>query len=195
MFVYRHESSRSLARLLVRFLWISPGVSITVLLAGLILISVVTYKTARSFAMHRSALALASTDAELFSQDSLTVRVDIPTRFTFRLKEAASATTIRSMRVTSYANRTEETDSTPNIGACGASVFEGAAAVSQDLFNKKFFCGDVVCIKKTRKCYVIYDTMNARFKKAIDIFMDKSRTQEERNVLFHSDVVVLHNKK
>lgn len=187
--------SRKLKRKVLRVLLTKPvGVVLAVLAVVVTLIAGEMYRLAADdVGAIRKELATLRESSDLFSQDGLVMRVPVTAQFTFRLKEDASASMHRHMRVTTYSNRKAETDDTPNRGACDMVVFEGSAAVSQDLFRKKFRCGDVVCVVKTRRCYVVQDTMNARFKNSLDIFMDKGRPAEERNVMYHSDVVGLHN--
>ena len=71
---------------------------------------------------------------------------------------------IEDVRVTAYNNEPGQTDTTPNIMASGRYVYEGAVALSRDLLAKhKVKWGDLVCLENPGSCYIVEDTMNARY--------------------------------
>ena len=83
------------------------------------------------------------------------------------------------VRVTSYNPEVAQNDKSPCIGAHGTNVCELARngikliAVSRDL-RKKFPYGTMARVESDNQsiagCYQVEDTMNARFKKRIDLF-------------------------
>jgi len=74
----------------------------------------------------------------------------------------------------------QQTDSTPDIASCGPikKVKETIIAISQDLFfdknRRKYLCGKKAKIISDLGIFegVIYDTMNARYKRSADIVVD-----------------------
>lgn len=88
-------------------------------------------------------------------------------------------------RITGYTLAPGETDSTPFIAACGDlhPIFgklkrgEVVFAVSQDLlfrYGKRYICGRKAYLeyRNGKRIYgVIYDTMNARYSKSIDVLV------------------------
>lgn len=106
----------------------------------------------------------------------------------YREEESTIRFKLKNITVTAYTNSTEETDSSPNITATNRAVYEGSVAVSQDLWNKRIFAGDRICIEKEGKCYIAEDCMHSRFTRKLDIFMyDKSVA---KNVKYISNIVV-----
>ena len=76
----------------------------------------------------------------------------------------------RTLTVTAYSPRTEETDSTPYTTATNSRVRQGIVAVSRDLFNQGWVFGKRVYIKNYG-VYVIDDLMADHKKNQVDIFM------------------------
>lgn len=121
--------------------------------------------------------------------------ITIPVRLEFSadgggFKEIA----IKGAKITAYNNLPEQTNEQPNIGASMRKVFEGSCAVSRDILRDyKVHYGDILCIKQTKECYFIEDTMNKRYDgdngKRVDIFMySKSRAL---TTAFKSDIIIL----
>jgi 3D (Asp-Asp-Asp) domain-containing protein len=107
-----------------------------------------------------------------------TLTVDIPVHYEFSLKEGLLVRKISDVQLTGYTNVHKETDSTPNHTATGRMVHEGMCAVSQDLFRKEIQPGDVIYVTKLERFFIVDDTMNARHKKAVDIFFYKSHKEK-----------------
>lgn len=80
-------------------------------------------------------------------------------------------------RVTYYNAVPGQTDSTPNVSACGPNL-ERQVAVSRDLFRRDLHCGDVVKVWLDGEGYlgefVVWDTMAARFTRTLDILTETS---------------------
>lgn len=92
--------------------------------------------------------------------------------------------------VSFYTNATDETDSTPDINACGLAPSIGDVAVSRDLI-KQIPCGTKVLLifnDGTRYNLVVHDTMgaytinkgsdkwvNGRIKQAVDIYVGQDK--------------------
>lgn len=132
---------------------------------------------------------------ELFNQP---LKIYIPIKYVFSLEDV-SIHTIKNVTVTSYTNSVEETDSTPNITATNRLVYEGSCAVSQDLFKKTIFPGDIIYVKKLNQYFIVEDTMNKRHTNAIDIFVFKHRKYDETypkklKTKFKSDIIVISKK-
>lgn len=83
-------------------------------------------------------------------------------------------------RLSFYNLVSEQTDNTPDIASCGPikKVKETIIAISQDLFfdknRRKYLCGKKAKIISDLGIFegVIYDTMNARYKRSADIVVD-----------------------
>lgn len=75
-----------------------------------------------------------------------------------------------AVTATAYNSDPNQTDDTPYTPACGGDLRDGqpAIAVSRDLYSAGLRCGLTVSVNG--KNYVIRDTMNARFKRRIDIY-------------------------
>jgi 3D (Asp-Asp-Asp) domain-containing protein len=95
--------------------------------------------------------------------------------------------------VTCYSNRPQETDHTPNITATGRLVYAGSCAVSQDLFRKTIYPGDLIYIVKLNKWFIVEDTTNARHQKLIDIFYFRDE-QKPFNGAIRSDVYIIRRR-
>jgi 3D (Asp-Asp-Asp) domain-containing protein len=84
---------------------------------------------------------------------------------------------VRLTRVSAYNAHPSQTDSTPNIAACGR-IRANMIAVSRDIFQRGRRCGQwvtVVLRSGQRIRAVIWDTMNARYRNAADILLYSSR--------------------
>lgn len=83
-------------------------------------------------------------------------------------------------RLSFYNLTKNQTDDTPDIASCGPikKVKETIIAISQDLFFdknlRKYLCGKKAKIISDLGIFegVIYDTMNARYKRSADIVVD-----------------------
>ena len=125
--------------------------------------------------------------------------ITIPIRYEYNTKGGGfSVTTIGDVRITAYNNLPEQTNSKPNIGASNRKVFEGSIALSRDImreYNVRY--GDVVCVTERDTCYIVEDTMNARYDNQkspasgwrADIFMYDRETALKVN--FKSDLMLI----
>ncbi len=83
-------------------------------------------------------------------------------------------------RLSFYNLTRNQTDDTPDIASCGPikRVKETIVALSQDLFfdknRRKYLCGKKAKIISDLGIFegVVYDTMNARYKRSADIVVD-----------------------
>ena len=98
------------------------------------------------------------------------VEISIFVRYKFDADTGIIIRQYNNMTITCYSNRKEETDGTPNNTATGRTVYDGSCAVSQDLFRKEIFPGDIVYVKKLGRFFIVEDTTNQRHKRLIDIF-------------------------
>jgi len=131
---------------------------------------------------HESHLIKKFTDSFPFEVRIETVRkFDASTGFTIR--------GLKNLKITAYANRVKETDNSPNITRSGRMVYEGSAAVSQDLWNKEIFFGDILYVEKLDRYFVVEDTMNIRLTKRIDIFTYNYKMSD--GLCIPSDVIVI----
>lgn len=85
----------------------------------------------------------------------------------------AFANRVSLYRVSAYTLHTSQTDSSPNVGACGL-MKAGTIAVSRDLFYRggKLQCGkSIILIDPNGRRYpkIIWDTMNSRYSRSADI--------------------------
>lgn len=96
---------------------------------------------------------------------------------------------LKDLKITAYANRVKETDSSPNITRSGRMVYEGSAAVSQDLWNKEIFFGDILYVEKLNKYFVVEDTMNIKLTRRIDVFTYNYKVAD--TLCIPSDVIVI----
>lgn len=95
---------------------------------------------------------------------------------------AASLTGVAVHDVTFYQAVSGQTDSTPNISACGATKSPWAqVAVSRDMFRSKYRCGQVVKVTLNRPVAgvttfvaVVNDTMSPRFTNRVDVLVGKN---------------------
>jgi len=134
---------------------------------------------------------ITSYNQRYFSNKPL--EVVIPLKFRFDMANGLTTTLIPSCTIYSYNNEPCQTDDTPNWTGSRRMVCEGMAAVSQDLFNKDVYYGDIIYITKIRKYFIVEDTMNARHKKSFDVFLfDKTISLK---FFSRSDVVVLRIKR
>jgi len=86
------------------------------------------------------------------------------------------------VRVTTYQANVWETDGDPNTTASGAKVADGQVAVSRNLLKRNggaFAWGDKLRITapgqnaRCNRTYTVQDTMNARFRDRVDIYITK----------------------
>jgi len=83
---------------------------------------------------------------------------------------------IRLRRITAYNPVENQTDSSPSIASCGPNL-PHQVALSQDLFfrNGKKLCGIKVAVYdnngKLLMKGIVWDTMNPRYTKAVDILL------------------------
>lgn len=122
--------------------------------------------------------------------------ITIPVRYEISPEMGCEIKLFRNMTVTSYSNRIEETDNTPNHTATGRLVYEGSCAVSQDLFRKQIKPGDIIYLVEMDKYLIVEDTMNQRHTNHIDVFLYKRRRKDgtiPKKYLssFKSDVYVI----
>lgn len=78
-------------------------------------------------------------------------------------------------RISYYQATKNQTDSTPNLSACGKTKSAWRQiAVSRDLF-RKLGCGKKVLLVIGNKYYafIVWDTMNKRYKNSVDILVGK----------------------
>lgn len=112
------------------------------------------------------------------------------------------------LRVSHYTLSVLETDNTPNILSCGKKENiklkenEHIIAISQDLFfdrhGRKHLCGKYakVFVKdKKRKVYkvyygIIYDTMNPRYRKSVDVLVDSRKSALELGVYENATILI-----
>lgn len=94
------------------------------------------------------------------------------------LSVAGAAPAPMTVTLTAYTASAAETDSTPELSACGRTR-ANQIALSRDLFRVKYHCGDQVRVYRPDTgrwhTYVVWDTMNARYTRRADILMS-SRT-------------------
>lgn len=79
-------------------------------------------------------------------------------------------------RVTYYNAVEAQTDADPHISACGPNR-DNQVAVSRDLFRSSLHCGDEVDVWLESGYlgrFVVWDTMNARFTRTLDILTEGS---------------------
>ena len=105
------------------------------------------------------------------------LEVNIPVKYILSVDMGMIVKKYTNMNITCYTNRVEECDSTPNHTATGRIVYEGSCAISQDLFRKEIFPGDIVYVEKLKKYFMVEDTMAVQSKSGtlqntwVDIFM------------------------
>lgn len=111
--------------------------------------------------------------------------ITIPTKYDMALLNQAEQITLAGITITSYNNKVNQTDSTPNIMASNRVVYEGSVAVSRDIKKKyKLYYGDILYIPVLDKYFVIEDLMNKRFSNRIDIF---TYDEKQSRSLFYTE--------
>jgi hypothetical protein len=88
-------------------------------------------------------------------------------------------------RISAYNPVPRQTQGDPNVSSCGPNL-QNQIAVSRDLFfdskGRKHLCGVRVTVVTDRgevfEDYVIWDTMNARFKNTVDIMFPHTNEDE-----------------
>ena len=87
---------------------------------------------------------------------------------------------------TSYSDRVEETDSTPNITSTDRRVRKNVVAISQDLLKSRLKYGDIVYIEELNEFRVVEDCMNVRITKRFDLFyFDRNKVDNFGLKKFH----------
>lgn len=86
-------------------------------------------------------------------------------------KKILSMQRTRSLTVTAYSPRPEESDSSPHLTASNKRVRQGIVAVSRDLFDLGWVFGKKVYIKDFG-IFTIDDLMAGDKRNHVDIFMD-----------------------
>ena len=84
-----------------------------------------------------------------------------------------------SNRITAYTAHASQTDSNPMVASCGPNK-PNMIAVSRDYFyrkGRKWLCGATAYIitddGQVYGPFIVYDTMNSRYYKTVDIYMGK----------------------
>jgi len=122
--------------------------------------------------------------------------IEIPIRYELSTDMGLEVVLLKNIGLTSYTNRPEETDSTPHHTASGRIVYEGSCAVSQDLFRKSIWPGDIIYVVMLDKYFVVEDTMNKRHKNRFDKFMYVKNLKEARAFgSKRSDIYVIRLRK
>ena len=105
--------------------------------------------------------------------------------YDINLLQKAEQFTLTGITITSYNNKANQTDSTPNIMASNRVVYEGAVAISRDIKkNYKLHYGDILYIPVLDKYFVIEDLMNKKYNNRIDIF---SYDENQSRRLFYTE--------
>ncbi|BBD06925.1 3D domain-containing protein [Desulfovibrio ferrophilus] len=114
------------------------------------------------------SIRLEGLEAELRSRGDIS---DLFTRFIVsNRKKILDLQRTRSLTVTAYSPRLQETDSTPHVTASNKPVRQGIVAVSRDLFDSGWVFGKKVYIKNFG-IFTIDDLMAESKRNHIDIFM------------------------
>jgi 3D (Asp-Asp-Asp) domain-containing protein len=93
---------------------------------------------------------------------------------------AAGARTLTGT-ASAYNSTRDQTDDTPRIGACNQPVRKGEnlLAVSSDLMQAGLTCGTRVHVEGFGE-FVVWDGMNGRWTRRIDIYMGKDVAKADR---------------
>jgi hypothetical protein len=102
-------------------------------------------------------------------------------------------------RISAYNPVPRQTQGNPNVSSCGPNL-ERQIAVSRDLFfdeqGRKHLCGTRVTVVTDRgevfADYVIWDTMNPRFRNTVDIMLPHTNEAEAFAFGVTSGVVYFH---
>lgn len=122
--------------------------------------------------------------------------IELPVHYELDLDMGLEIRKIENMNVTCYNNLENQTDKTPNITATGRIVYQGSCAVSQDLFKKSIYPGDIVYVAKLKRYLIVEDTMNVRHINHLDIFMFKKHLKKAQEFgLQKSDVYVIRVRR
>lgn len=122
-------------------------------------------------------------DYQNMKENLISKKYEIAKKFYIREKSKENFNillTEKLNRLSFYNLVSEQTDNTPDIASCGPikKVKETIIAISQDLFfdknRRKYLCGKKAKIISDLGIFegVIYDTMNARYKRSADIVVD-----------------------
>jgi hypothetical protein len=107
--------------------------------------------------------------------------------------------TLPVRRISAYNPVPRQTQGDPNVSSCGPNL-ERQIAVSRDLFfdehGRKHLCGTRVTVVTDRgevfSDYVIWDTMNPRFRNTVDIMLPHKNEDEAFAFGVTSGVVYIH---
>jgi 3D (Asp-Asp-Asp) domain-containing protein len=119
------------------------------------------------------------------------IELTIPVRYKIDITDVII--TKENVLVTCYSNRSQETDNTPNITATGRLVYSGSCAVSQDLFRKTIYPGDLIYVVKLNKWFIVEDTTNARHQKLVDVFYFKDEPKPFNGAI-RSDIYIIKKR-
>ena len=121
-------------------------------------------------------------DYQNMKENLISKKYEIAKNFYIRekSKEDFGVKAYKLERLSFYNLTKNQTDDTPDIASCGPikKVKETIIAISQDLFfdknRRKYLCGKKAKIISDLGIFegVIYDTMNARYKRSADIVVD-----------------------
>jgi len=120
------------------------------------------------------------------------IELTIPVRYKIDITDVTI--TKENVLVTCYSNRPQETDRAPNITATGRLVYSGSCAVSQDLFRKTIYPGDLVYIVKLNKWFIVEDTTNIRHQKLVDVFYFKDEPKPFNGAI-RSDIYIIRRDR
>jgi len=126
-----------------------------------------------------------------FDQKLKPIELTIPIRYKIDITDVII--TKENVLVTCYSNRPQETDSTPNITATDRLVYSGSCAVSQDLFRKTIYPGDLIYIVKLNKWFIVEDTTNIKHQKLVDVFYFKDEPKPFNGAI-RSDIYIVRRR-
>jgi len=158
---------------------------VLIFISILIIISFLSFKSFFSYKKRQSWVTY-------IEQKVKPIEIVIPVRYKFSVNDAEIIK--ENVLVTCYTNRREETDDTPNVTATGRFIFDGCCAVSQDMFRKVVFPGDIIYVVALDRFFIVEDTTNPRHTKLVDIFCFK----DEKRLLdraVRSDIYIFRFRK
>lgn len=113
--------------------------------------------------------------------------LEVKSAYSFSPSDGISYKEYRNIGVTYYA-KGEPT--VPGITMrSGRHVYEGAIAVSRDMWGKLCNPGDLVYIKRTNRWYKVEDTMGEQYKMRIDIYTHDMKVANSGST--ESDIVIV----
>ena len=120
----------------------------------------------------------------LLSQD---VEVKIASSYRFRSRDGISYKEYKNVGVTYYA-KGEPT--VPGVTMrSGRHVYDGAIAVSRDIWGSLAVPGDLIFVKATGRWYRVEDTMGPQYNMRIDIYTHSMEIAKSGS--FRSDIIIL----